>query len=187
MSTAMVVSGSETGKLVGLLSSAGISKTFFVATISDAKRRIRDLDLDFVIINCPIGDEMGVDLAITAAEETDAAVLMMVRYDAADNVNQRVESYGVWVVAKPINPNELAHLLRMICNTRQRYLRLKQQNAELLNKLEEIRMVSRAKLLLMQADGITEAEAHRRIEKLAMDTRSTRLSIAKTIINNYDN
>ena len=49
--------------------------------------------------------------------------------------------------------------------------------------MEEIRIVNRAKMLLMQVKSMTEAEAHRYIEKEAMDTGAKKIAVANLIIN----
>ena len=49
--------------------------------------------------------------------------------------------------------------------------------------LEETKLVGRAKIILMEKMRITEPEAHRYIEKEAMDSRRTRKEVAESIIN----
>ena len=51
--------------------------------------------------------------------------------------------------------------------------------------MEEIRLVNRAKWLLIEQLRMTESEAHRYIEKQAMDRCVTKLSIAENIISMY--
>ena len=52
-------------------------------------------------------------------------------------------------------------------------------------KIEEIRAVNRAKWLLIDVLKMTEADAHRYIEKQAMDRCVSKLEVAKGIINTY--
>lgn len=54
------------------------------------------------------------------------------------------------------------------------------------DKLKEIRTVDRAKCLLIQYQQMTEKEAHRLIEKRAMDRRVGKLKIAEEILQVYD-
>ena len=61
---------------------------------------------------------------------------------------------------------------------------LSSQTTKLKEKMEEIRIVNRAKMLLMQNKSMTEQEAHRYIEKQAMDTGSKKTAIATLIIEN---
>ena len=53
-------------------------------------------------------------------------------------------------------------------------------------KLQQVRLVSRAKCCLIAERGMSEAEAHRYIEKNAMDTRRDRAEIAQEILDSYD-
>ena len=53
-------------------------------------------------------------------------------------------------------------------------------------KLEEMRLVGRAKCMLMQYRGLTEQQAHRQIEKQAMDSRQTRGAVALEILDTYE-
>ena len=62
------------------------------------------------------------------------------------------------------------------------YPDMEQKTASIEEKMAEIRLVNRAKWLLIQQHGMTEAEAHRFIEKQAMDRCVKRKVIAEEII-----
>ena len=52
-------------------------------------------------------------------------------------------------------------------------------------KMEEIRIINRAKWLLIEQLKMTENEAHRYIEKQAMDRCVTRRTVAENILSTY--
>jgi response regulator NasT len=52
-------------------------------------------------------------------------------------------------------------------------------------KLEEIKLVNNAKLLLINNKHISENEAHKYIEQRAMFIRKTKRYVAEEIINKY--
>lgn len=60
------------------------------------------------------------------------------------------------------------------------------QTEILQQKIKDIRIVDRAKCLLIQSANMTEAEAHRYIEKAAMDQRLSRREAAEKILEHYD-
>ena len=62
---------------------------------------------------------------------------------------------------------------------------MEQKTASIEEKMEEIRLVNRAKWLLIEQLRMTESEAHRYIEKQAMDRCVTKRSIAENIISMY--
>lgn len=51
--------------------------------------------------------------------------------------------------------------------------------------MEEIRIVGRAKLLLIEKLKMTEPDAHRYIEKTAMDRCISKRAVAESIIKTY--
>jgi len=64
---------------------------------------------------------------------------------------------------------------------------LESEKAELRRKIEDIRIVDRAKCLIISHMSVSEGEAHRHIEKQAMDLRSTKRKVAESIIRTYEN
>lgn len=64
-----------------------------------------------------------------------------------------------------------------------RQMEAKQATVE--EKIEEIRLVNRAKWLLIECLGMTEPEAHHYIEKQSMDRRISKREVAETVIKTY--
>lgn len=153
---------------------------------AEARRMLALKEYALVIINTPLNDEPGMDLAIKAAQSTLAGVILLVRADAADAVAQKVEESGVLVVAKPVQRQLFDQALRLSMTARNRMLTLQNQNEKLQKKIEEMRMVDRAKCALIQYLRMTEQQAHRHIEKQAMDTRQTKMQVARDIVNTYE-
>lgn len=88
-------------------------------------------------------------------------------------------------VSKPIPRQALYRIVKLSAATRRRLQRLERRNESLKEKMNEIRIVNRAKWILIRERGMDEEEAHRYIEKTAMDTRSARKEIAEEIIRTY--
>ena len=65
-------------------------------------------------------------------------------------------------------------------------MHLEDENNKLQKKIEEIRIVDRAKLVLVQVLSMTEPQAHRYIEKQAMDMRQSRTTVAENILKTYE-
>ena len=147
---------------------------------------LRGADYGVILINAPLADEFGRDLAACAAQETRAGVLLLTRGDKLESAWARLESSGVFVVEKPLNPVLFRQACRMARACRARLTALTRENLRLQKKLEEIRLVAQAKYALMQLQGMTEAQAHRYIEKRAMDLRVTRGTVAQEILQSYE-
>ena len=84
---------------------------------------------------------------------------MIVKSELADDVSAKVEEFGILVVPKPVGRALFYQSLKLISATRRRILNLKQENVKLQKKIEEIRLVDRAKCVLIQHLHFTEAQA----------------------------
>lgn len=139
-----------------------------------------------VIINAPLLDETGLELATGLTEESMSAVILLVKTELLSMVYEQATASGVLVVGKPIIPQVFQQTLQLAMATRNRLAMLNRENEKLHKKLEELRVVDRAKCLLIENMRITEAEAHRAIEKQAMDQRVPRLRVARELIARFE-
>lgn len=153
---------------------------------AETRRALGEDDWQLLVINTPLSDESGIDLAIDAASHTATSVLMLVRAELADQVQAQLENYGVFVVAKPVARPLFDQAIRYAAVLRNRLMTVCAEKARLEKKLADVRVIDRAKCLLIQYRGLTEEQAHRAIEKQAMDTRQTRVAVAQTVIDHYD-
>ncbi|MBC8585481.1 ANTAR domain-containing response regulator [Youxingia wuxianensis] len=188
MDSVLIASSSQKGGelLAGLLKAAGYTPKYTLAfSGSEARRALVDNDFDLVIINTPLSDEFGNELS-TCASDT-SGVILIVKNEIADEVSSRVENYGVLVVAKPVGRAVFFQAVKLLNAAHQRLQGLKNENERLQSKIEEIRLVDRAKCALIQYLDMTEPQAHRYIEKQAMDMRTTKREIALGILSNYEN
>ena len=188
MDRALIVSGSDKGMeiIAGFLHSYHYTGIASTQSGSEARRLTGSMEYSLIIINTPLVDEFGHDLSITLAENTNAGFILLCKADIADDVSDKVGDYGVCVVPRPMNRSMLHQSIRLVEATRSRMLGLKRENSKLMVKIDEMRMINRAKCALMQYLKFTEPEAHRYIEKQAMDTRSTRKEVAQKILSTYE-
>lgn len=188
MGGALVVASSEKGRqfLADLLRSGGATPVSLAASGSEARRLLLQEGFDLVVVNTPLSDEFGSEFAIAATESTAAGVLLLVKHEIADDVAARVEDYGVAVVGKPLNRLLFHQAVKLANASRRRLANLANENVRLQYKIEEIRLVDRAKCVLIQYLNMTETQAHRYIEKQAMDLRTTRRQIAEGILKTYE-
>ena len=189
MESALIVTTACKGTqlLAELLKMSGITSISTAASGGDARRLLLETSFDLVVINAPLSDEYGHELAVFVVESSGAGVIILCKSERADLVSQKVEDAGVFVVEKPISRQLFFQSIKLMAASRRRMLGLKKENSKLRGKIEEIRLVDRAKCLLIQYLDMTEPEAHRAIEKEAMDRRVTRKEIAKEIVSRYEN
>ncbi|MEE0868610.1 MAG: ANTAR domain-containing protein, partial [Ruminococcus sp.] len=68
---------------------------------------------------------------------------------------------------------------RMLCVT--------EENENLRQMVEDMKIINRAKFLLISCLNMSETQAHRYLEKQAMDLRISKLQVAKQVIQTYEN
>ncbi len=132
---------------------------------AETRRALGEDDWPLLVINTPLSDESGIDLAIDAASHTATSVLMLVKAELADQVQAQLENYGVFVVAKPVARPLFDQAIRYAAVLRNRLMTVCAEKAKLEKKLADVRVIDRAKCLLIQYRGMTEEQAHRAIEK----------------------
>ncbi len=138
------------------------------------------------VVNAPLTDETGLELATELTGSTLAAVILLVKAELMSMVYAPATEAGVLVVSKPVIPQVFQQTLQLAAATRSRLLVLSRENERLHQKLEEIRVIDRAKCLLIENMRISETEAHRAIEKQAMDRRVSRVLIAKELLKRFE-
>ena len=186
MDRALIVCDNEKGTSFykSFLKENGYMDMVAVTSGPMAKRAILDYDFDICIINGPIGGTSGEELSKDIAEKNMCQVILFVKAERLEEISAQVEDYGVITVGKPINKQLFWQALKLAKVAQRRINMAHKENEKLEKKLEDMKIISRAKILLMVNKNITEEEAHKLIEKQAMDRRMTRIEVAREIVKN---
>ncbi len=178
--------GKSKDLLVQLLELDPTAQIAAAYTEEDAINLMEKNEFDLLIINSPLEGKTGVDLAVYTAEKYTAGILLAVQNKYADLISPKVEPYGVLVVGKPIVKAFFNQAVKFAEVTNHRMLSLKEENIHLQLKLEEMKILNRAKCVLIQYLSMSEAQAHKYIEKQAMDMRQSKYRVAKQILKAYE-
>lgn len=153
--------------------------------IASARRELLSRSYDFVIINAPLPDDPGTRFAIDASNRSDTVVLLLLRAENFEEVNERVISHGVFTLQIPFSAGTIRQGLKWMISARERLRKMATNNLSVEEKMEEIRLVNRAKWILIEQLKMNEADAHRHIEKQAMNRCTSKKEIALSIIKTY--
>ena len=160
----------------------GYTRPVIVASGGEARRKLTDKDFEVVIINTPLPDEFGHELGTYAVEKSHAGVVLLAKAGTAEQIAGKLQSGGVLVLGKPFNGAQFRQAMQMAASCYKRLDLLRVENDKLLDKIGQLRLVDRAKCYLIEHKGYTETEAHRLIEKRAMDDRTSRGEVATKIL-----
>ena len=158
----------------------------FCRNAASARQRFFERYYDIVMINFPLPDETGAELAFDIAEQGSAGVLLAAPPEVFYEVLEQVSDYGILAVSKPVQEIQLEKAVRFLCAVQEKLQHLEQRVMEEHEKNEELRIVSKAKCLLIEKKRMTENEAHRFIGKEAMDHGLSRKRIAEKILEDYE-
>ena len=183
----LVVSASDTfnSALIPLLPDSKFDPVRFETSVNSAKRALADRTYDFIVINSPLPDDAGVRFAMDLSGLKTSVALLMVRSDVYATTYNRVAEFGVYVLPKPTSKPSVSQAIDWMIATRERLKKFEKKTVSTEEKIQEIRIVNRAKWVLIDSLKMTEADAHRYIEKQAMDRCISKREIAEEIIKTY--
>lgn len=183
----LVISAKENfnASLQSLLPESKYAPVQIVSSVSLAKRVLLERSFDFVFINTPLPDDFGTRFAIEISGNKGTVILLLVRNEVYEEVCDKVTEYGILTLPKPASKQMVAHTLNFMAGIRERLRKLEKKSLSMEEKMKEIRLINRAKWVLIDELKMSEADAHRYIEKQAMDRRVSRREIAEEIISTY--
>ena len=151
-----------------------------------ARRYILERYYDLIVINAPLPDETGEDLAIDAAMTGNASILLVIPEDVFEDILGSVTDYGVLVLPKPVPRGRIDKAIRFLTAVQNKMHGLEKRVSAAEEKLGELKTVDRVKFLLMEQKHMSEDEAHRFIGKMAMDNGISRGKAARRILDDLE-
>lgn len=184
----LVVSSSDklNAAMKSLMADSQYSPVTFTDNVASAKRILLEKHYDFVIVNAPLPDDFGTRFAMDVCADKSTVCMMLVRVEQYAEINAKVTTHGVFTLPKPITGSTMTQALSWMATARERLRKMEKKTLSIEEKMEEIRLVNRAKWVLIDNLKMTEPDAHRYIEKQAMDLCVTRREVAEDIIKTYN-
>ncbi len=146
----------------------------------------RELRPDVVLMDIKMPDMNGIDAAKLLTEERIAPVVLLTAYSDRDLIQHAREAGVVGYLVKPVQEANLAPAIEIAMARFLEFRELEKDVDNLEDQLETRKLVDRAKGILMDAQGLTEAAAFRRIQKMSMNTRKSMKEIAQAIVLTFE-
>ncbi len=153
-----------------------------VADGRSAVNQARELRPDVVIMDIRMPDMDGIEAARVLTEERIAPVVLLSAYSQRELVQRAREAGVVAYLVKPYREEELSPAIDVALARFAEFRDLQKQVSDLQEALETRKLVDRAKGILMDKQGLSEAEAFRKIQKMSMDNRKPMKDVAEAII-----
>lgn len=142
----------------------------------------RELHPDLVLMDIKMPKLDGIQAASILTQEKIAPVLLITAYSDRELVDRAKEAGVVNYIVKPFRDAELLPAIEIAMARYQEFLEMEHEITDLKETLETRKVVERAKGVLMDSQGLKEAEAFRKIQQLSMNTRKPMKEIAQAIL-----
>ena len=142
----------------------------------------RTLQPDLLIMDIKMPDLDGISAAEVLTREKIAPVVLLTAYSDQGLVERAKEAGVVGYVVKPFREAELMPVIELCLARFQEFRSLEVEVGGLKEALETRKLVERAKGILMETQGLSEAEAFHRIRKTSMDARKSMRQVAEAVM-----
>lgn len=169
-------------KLLALLQTFLLPPLFLLDTERDivsAKHKINETHFDLILID--LTDVADNASCFTISDE-ESVVILLSDNASFDHIAQSAQNYGILTLQKSADAFSLYSMIQTALAVVQKVRIVLRKSTALKEKMDELKLVTKAKLHLMETQNLTEEAAHRLIEKRAMDNRTKRVAIAKEIL-----
>ena len=137
---------------------------------------------DLVIMDIKMPEMDGITAAKQISHEKIAPVLLLTAFSQKEIVDKAKDSGVLAYLVKPVKESNLFPAMEIALSRFEEFKQLEEELDNVKNSLEMRKTLDRAKGILMDAHGLTEAEAYRRIQQYSMAKRKTIKEIAEAII-----
>lgn len=142
----------------------------------------RTLRPDLIITEVLLSGANGLDAANQVYEERPIPIIVLSAYREREIVERGFDSHVMDFLLKPIGIAELDIAIIMAVKRHEQIQELTSEITELSTKLEEQKLISRAKGILMDKGHMTEAAAHRKLQQLSKERNIKMGLLARHII-----
>lgn len=147
-----------------------------------ALKLIRSRQPDLLITAAELPGMDGLEVARIVHEDKLAPVIVLASAQSPGLLEKAKDARVAALLIKPVDEVSLLPAIEISLVNYQEIIKLERQIKELQEALETRKLVERAKGILMETLGISEAEAFRRIQKQSMNKRISMRQVAEAII-----
>ncbi len=137
---------------------------------------------DIAIIDAGNPQNNGLSAAREIRQKQKIPVVLLTSQCDSETLN-RAKKIGITsILTKPFRAQDLLPALEMAFTHAQEVELLKEQVGDLENTIESQKIIYKAKKVLQRSEGLSESEAFRKIQKLAMDKQRSMRQIAELFL-----
>jgi response regulator NasT len=142
----------------------------------------RELKPEVCVLDVKMPQMDGIDAATFITAEGISATVLLTAYSDTELVKRAADAGVLAYLVKPFKPSDLPPAIEVARKCHDRFLQVNKELADAQERLESRKLLDRAKGILMETEGVTEAEAYRRIQLQSMNSRKSMKEVAEAVI-----
>jgi len=146
----------------------------------------RELKPDVIIMDIKMPSMDGIQAAQILTAERVAPVILLTAFSQKDLITRAREAGVVAYLVKPFKESDLSPAIEVALARFAEFQVLHQEVNDLQMALTTRKLVDRAKGILMDTKGMSEAEAFRAVQTLSMNNRHPMKDVAEAIIQAHE-
>ena len=155
------------------------------SSIAQAQKVLMTKGISAIIIDTPLSDGLGLDFATDCADKKFYSVLLFAKNELYNQISEKAAPHGIFTLPENTDCVTLSEAISVIATTAKKLYSLDSTEEKCLSKAEELKIFSRAKMILISSFGMSEEQSHKYIEQRSMEMRKPKKDIALSIINSY--
>ena len=156
-----------------------------VATAANGREAVdlaRETKPDLAILDIRMPGMTGPEAAHQISADRPIPIIILSAYSDERTVDEATRSPIFHYLVKPVDPDDLAPAIAVARARFDEWLDARRQRDQLEVKLEERKIIERAKGLLMDTRGLSEREAYRFLQKTSQDKNTPMVELARKIL-----
>jgi two-component system, response regulator PdtaR len=137
---------------------------------------------DLVITDIKMPDMDGIEAACQIDRDGPIPVILVSAYHDAEFTHRAEADHVLAYLVKPIKQSDLVPAIAIAIRRFEQFQALSKEAADLKQALDDRKTIEKAKGILMRKTGLDEADAFRRLQKLASDKNQKLVAIARMIL-----
>ncbi|MBQ3920527.1 MAG: ANTAR domain-containing protein [Oscillospiraceae bacterium] len=170
---------------VDLVRSAGI-EDMTLSSGDNVRHLVTERTFDVIVTVLPFEREFGLDTAAFISGRTDAEQVIFVPSKVYDEVCSKAVGLPVSILPKNVPANIAVNTIRRALSVKCSLDKVKNENDDLRRRAEDEKLIYRAKCVLIEYLKLSEPDAHRLLQKRAMDRRTSLADAARSVLNTYE-
>jgi response regulator NasT len=164
------------------LRSLGHSVIGIAADGTTAVSMAKTLSPDLVILDVRMPHLSGLDAAAQIHADRPVPIIIVTAYSDAETVNRAAGAPVYHYLVKPVTSAQLSAAIAVAEARHQEWLTQRRESEDLRKRLDDRKVIERAKGILMEREGISESAAYKVLQRTSQSRNMTMADLSRSLL-----